>query len=60
MENYERYSGDSGAKFDGYKRLELNRGEKEILYGFMFLCEIDRLVFQKIVNVSTKNNVKQN
>lgn len=54
MENYKRYSGNSGAKFDRYKRLELNRGEKEILYGFMFLCEIDRLVFQKIVNFSTK------
>lgn len=54
MENYKRYSGNFGAKFDRYKRLELNRGEKEILYGFMFLCEIDRLVFQKIVNFSTK------
>lgn len=60
MENYERYSGDSGGKFHGYKRLGLNRGEKEILYGFMFLCEIDRLVFQKIVNFSTENNVKEN
>lgn len=60
MENYNRYSGNSAAKFDRCKRLELNRGEKEILYDFMFLCEIDRPVFQKIVNFNTINNVQQN